>query len=459
MLFAAKFIVFLLLGIQCYGLILNKSDSTTNSSATPVKGIANATSGYLSVNDPNTDSKLFYIFYQCRGLAPGKAPSSVPLIIWIQGGRGDGSEIGNFFEIGPYYLGSNGKEARREVSWNDDYNLLFIDSPRGSGYSIADKDTFATSADDVAQDFVHALLNFYSLDDFQAFQKTPLYLFGQGFAGYYIPSMVEKIIDYNSQKPSFLIPFVGLGLGNGFTDPLHQLTGNGLFGFSRALIDDLQKEDIETLQLQGIEEIFKQNYVGAQNYFDRVINVISSYAGGVNIYNYRQFGSYDFSSLVSFMNNPDTIQRYNIDPKVAGKFAESNPSIFSKVLGNLMQNSTSQILRILNSGFPVLFFNGQDDLICNTPGVQSWITNLPWIWQEQYYQSAFNVWVAKSGMIAGLQKSYNNLFFAIVHNAGHYAPMDQIEITTEMLNRFITNQKNWSLPFNSQFSNKEILVK
>jgi len=56
---------------------------TASSSANPVQGIANATSGYLSVNDPNTNSKLFYVFYSCRNLPAGQSPADVPILVWL----------------------------------------------------------------------------------------------------------------------------------------------------------------------------------------------------------------------------------------------------------------------------------------------------------------------------------------------------------------------------------------
>src|SRR5689334_17359897 len=72
-----------------------------SSSANPVQGIANATSGYLSISQ-NTDAALFYVFYSCRGLNPLQQPNQVPIVVWLQGGPGASSQMGNFFELGPY---------------------------------------------------------------------------------------------------------------------------------------------------------------------------------------------------------------------------------------------------------------------------------------------------------------------------------------------------------------------
>ncbi|KAG0203098.1 hypothetical protein BGX28_004529 [Mortierella sp. GBA30] len=58
-----------------------------------------------------------------------------PLLIWLQGGPGSSSMIGLFFENGPIQVTENMKLARRSVSWADEYSILFIDQPVGTGYS------------------------------------------------------------------------------------------------------------------------------------------------------------------------------------------------------------------------------------------------------------------------------------------------------------------------------------
>ncbi|KAG0052155.1 hypothetical protein BGZ83_002928 [Gryganskiella cystojenkinii] len=58
-----------------------------------------------------------------------------PLIIWLQGGPGSSSMIGLFFENGPIRVTEDMKLARQSVSWADDYTMLFIDQPVGTGFS------------------------------------------------------------------------------------------------------------------------------------------------------------------------------------------------------------------------------------------------------------------------------------------------------------------------------------
>jgi len=93
-------------------------------------------SGYLNVDKGNSNSSLFYTFYGVRGETSLANLTESPIVIWMNGGPGASGQIGNFFELGPYKL-ENGKEVVREGSWNENYNLLVIDQPIGTGASYA----------------------------------------------------------------------------------------------------------------------------------------------------------------------------------------------------------------------------------------------------------------------------------------------------------------------------------
>lgn len=434
-------------------LTTQKSPSDSGSTVNPVEGIANATSGYLSVNDPNSNSKLYYVFYTCRGLKQGQSATDVPIIIWLQGGPGGSSQAGNFLEMGPYILQKDPttgkyKEARRDLSWNDYYNLLIIDNPRGTGYSIADKDSYVTTEDEVAEDFLNALLSFYGMSAFSGYSKTPLFIFGESYAGHYIPAISKRIIEYNKEGKSN-IPLAGAGIGDGFTDPEHQLAENALFGYSLGLLDDVQRAKIEYYQLQGVSNIHNGKWLAAQQNFDQIMDGICSYGGDLNVYNFREFGNYDFSSLVTFFNDKDTVRRYNADPSVAGQYQDVNMNVYNALSTDFMQSVADRVAFVASSGLPIMFYNGQDDIIVNTPAVENWIANLQWSGQTGLYQTPFNVWNYQNGTVAGLQKNYNNFYFVIVNKAGHLAPMDQIETTTEMVRRFVAKQTNWTKPLSA----------
>lgn len=93
-----------------------------------------------------------------------------PTIIWLNGGPGSSSQLGNLMELGPFWVTrpttSNATYdiIRNNFTWVKDYNVLFVDQPVGTGLSYADptvSDPYVHNQDDVASDFYNALINLY----------------------------------------------------------------------------------------------------------------------------------------------------------------------------------------------------------------------------------------------------------------------------------------------------------
>jgi vitellogenic carboxypeptidase-like protein len=420
------------------------------STANPVQGVQNATSGYLSVDDPNTASKLFYVFYSCRGLKQGQVPKDVPIVIWLQGGPGSSSFLGNFMEFGPYRLEKDGtgkyKEVQNARSWNDYYNLLIIDNPRGTGYSVADGDSYVHNQDQVAEDFLNAMLNFYELDAFSSFSKTPLYIFGESYGGHYIPSISKRMVQYNEGHTPGL-PLRGIGIGDGWTDPIHQLTNYALFGFSLGFIDYNEKIQVQKNQLLAIGNILAGRFSQALDNFDNLNDIIATGGGGLNIYNFRLFNDYDTSFLMKFFNDAATAKRYNVDPSRIGTYTDSNDKVYEGLQNDFMQSVADRVAYVAESGLPVLLYNGQYDIIVNTATAINWISELEWAGNQAFYNAPLQNWIYKNGSAVGLAKNYKNFTFVIMNKAGHLAPMDQLEPSIEMVRRFTSGNNNWNKTF------------
>jgi len=68
-------------------------------------------SGYLPVS-PSSESKLFYCYYEAR--SSERPLEETPVLLWLNGGPGCSSMIGNFYELGPYIVqGVDGRVKAR----------------------------------------------------------------------------------------------------------------------------------------------------------------------------------------------------------------------------------------------------------------------------------------------------------------------------------------------------------
>lgn len=155
-------------------------------------------SGYLRVNKNN--SALAYTFYGKKGVTSRSQLRNYPTILWLNGGPGSSSQIGNLQQIGPLTLTREFSVVVKQnnYTWANNYNLLFIDQPVGTGLSYADttsSNTFAKSMDEVAHDFYFALRELYlekgcfSPTHFSIPPSSPLFIFGQSYGGKYAPAI------------------------------------------------------------------------------------------------------------------------------------------------------------------------------------------------------------------------------------------------------------------------------
>lgn len=91
---------------------------------------------------------MFYWFFKSRN-----DPSTDPLVLWLTGGPGCSSGIAVFYENGPFSFNDDLSLKKNPYSWNTAANLLYVDSPVGTGFSKCSSITHLdTNEDEVAQD-------------------------------------------------------------------------------------------------------------------------------------------------------------------------------------------------------------------------------------------------------------------------------------------------------------------
>ena len=55
------------------------------------------------------------------------------MIMWLQGGPGSSSMLGLFALNGPLSLDENIELGEREITWNKNYSMVYVDNPVGTG--------------------------------------------------------------------------------------------------------------------------------------------------------------------------------------------------------------------------------------------------------------------------------------------------------------------------------------
>ena len=113
-------------------------------------------SGYLSTGNPN--HKLFYIFTPSQSSTPDKDP----LILWLHGGPGCSSLEAFLMEAGPVVTEKFGNKFElNKYAWNNNANIIFLESPAGVGFSINKDATYNFDDPTVAKENLNAFINFF----------------------------------------------------------------------------------------------------------------------------------------------------------------------------------------------------------------------------------------------------------------------------------------------------------
>jgi len=196
----------------------------TSDLITNLPGFGNSTwpfkaySGYLTVPGPFqlTDYDSLEIHYQLH--MSQNNPSSDPLVTWHQGGPGGSSiDVGLYTEMGFFQIDDQGFHTN-DYAWNKVANMLYLESPAGSGQSsgfsacIKGGKDVACHWDDVSQGeaYAHALAAFRNA--FPELSASPLYLTGESYFGQYGPNIANWILTHAPFNTS--LKLAGAALGN-----------------------------------------------------------------------------------------------------------------------------------------------------------------------------------------------------------------------------------------------------
>jgi len=175
-----------------------------------------AYSGMLDVPGPvgNYDSlKIHYQFDTSQS-----NPASDPVAIWHQGGPGGSSIVGLYLEMGHFQVNADGSTETNPFAWNRVANMLYLESPAGSGqnqgYSQCIRDGAPVRCEwndrTQAEAYAHTLQAFFG--EFPEFAQNDLYLTGESYFGQYGPNIAHFIL--NNEPFASTLNLKGMALGN-----------------------------------------------------------------------------------------------------------------------------------------------------------------------------------------------------------------------------------------------------
>ena len=270
------------------------------------------------------------------------------------------------------------------------------------------------------------------------------------------------------------IPCSGAAIGNGWVDPYYQYAaadaayGAGLIGTAqRASFDDKERTCQSSLK--------SGNYRSGVCFalLDDIIDQSSGTSGSSKVSQYDTriwekrgesrsfpFGHKDVESYLggAGSSNPplninyrDVLSAIHATESIdAGQtYRECTDPPYMALQHQDGLGVVDELVRILDhdSKPHMLFFNGINDLICNHVGNEQFLDVLPWSKTSQYTQQSRHAWESGvdpsmkrnyvPGRPDGFIKTFENLSYLKILEAGHMVPMDQPAVALTMIQTLV----------------------
>lgn len=385
--------------------------------------------GYATVRP---SAHLFYWLYYAGG---GDAPAGRPLVVWLEGGPGaSATSYGNFGKLGP--MDPDGRP--RAASWVHSVNLLFVDSPVGTGFSYVDDDAaLAHNNCQTSQDLVAMMRHF--LYKYPQFAATPVYIFGESYGGK-VAAQFALDLYKEMESGQLAVNLKGVVMGDSWLSGVDHVESWAPYLHNMGMVDARGRDRLAEAAARVRAAADSAQWLYAATLWSAAWELMTNVTEGVNIYHVlapiKADGGESGKPVVpcasSEMMNGAVRRALGVIPD-AVRHANDNSRVFSAQYAEFMVPATEPVERLLNeTGLEVTVYAGQCDVFTNMVGTMAWVDRLEWP-LATVFRAAPRTRLEVGGVIAGVLKEAGNLTTLWVHRAGHLVANDYPEAAAAIL--------------------------
>ncbi|KAG6493175.1 hypothetical protein ZIOFF_048152 [Zingiber officinale] len=351
-------------------------------------------------------------------------PTEDPLLLWLTGGPRCSAFCGLVFQIGPLkfvtteYNGSLPSLVYNPYSWTKVANIIFLDSPLGSGFSYSRKYEGYDANDTIWSEQASKFLLQWLVEHPQ-FISNPLYIAGDSYAGKIVPMVAKRILDGIDEGKEPLLNLQGYLIGNPFIGEKVDENSKIPYAHGMGIISD----DFFECRLKPLpslasttsgKRILKEN----QN----ILHPPPFPDPGCRCYVY---------TLAYYWANNNMVRKaLNIKQETIKEWIRCNRHLSYPIEP---KSNIKYHLSLLQRGYRALVYSGDHDLMVPFSGTIQWVKSL-----NSSIVEDWRSWHV-GGQVAGYTITYsNNLTFATVKSAGHTAPEYKSQECLVMIMRWIS---------------------
>lgn len=406
-----------------------------------------AYSGYITVNK-STGSNLFFLYVSAQAKS-----KSLPLILWLDGGPGQSSLLGQFFSNGPVGIARDGSFYKRQYTLTDFANVIYLDEPVGAGFSFTQKESgYPNTLEDMADDIYEFLRQFLLL--FPVYQGRSFYVSGESYGARPAIATGVKFHKALQERNRVRLDFNGVTCGVGFLAPLVAQLNSTEFLYRVGLLDQKGRK-IFAKVFQNMEEACKTKNVTALAYIRSKVLWVSKDASNPTLFTNLTGYQYDGNALQSttpmeklqfrqLMENRDF--KKSIHVGVNPQFRKQDLIITQNLVSDFLRDISVELITLLDN-YRVLMYVGGLDIIIPAANTDDFIRNLCWRGKSGFNDAPRVPWSAsgQGSSVSGYITQAGTFWYVHLLRSGHYPFFDQNEAAYKMMRAFLEGNQSLSL--------------
>ncbi|KAJ0411890.1 hypothetical protein ATCC90586_005985 [Pythium insidiosum] len=418
---------------------------------------------------------IYYVLYETT--APTR--EDAPVILWLSGGPGCSGLVAALFELGPCMFDDERDTiAANPYSWTRIAHVVFVDQPRGTGFSASSNDTPSWTEAQAMTDLVRFVDEFFGAHPSLATQD--FYIFGESFGGHYAPDLGARLLQSN--PIAWQQRLKGVGIGNGVVSPIAYVQTYKSFAKSNAYandylsdisdqLDSVQQAALDAAQscsrqekdttrlVNGAHRQLRAGEAGGttavchqaaklmQRFTSMVVGAVIS--SGRNMYDLRRpchddrlSLCYRLSRLETLVNQPETLKYFGVEDKL---WQLCSMEILCAVRDiDYVEESEVNVAYLLDHGVRVLVYAGDADTMAPWEMHVQWTHDMTWS-KRDIFRATSTQSLTMENRPVGTLATAGGLSLVRVFDAGHMVPHDQPHVALEMLRNFVNSDHHLSV--------------
>ena len=383
----------------------------------PDEGISKrSVTGFISIS---ASSDTFYWLFRSN-----EASERKPVLVWMQGQIGVSSLFGVLNEF--------------TAKWLEDFNVLFIDAPVGTGFSRTSRAAeLAVNSEQIASQTYHFLILFF--ERHSADVGSQVIIAGEDYAGHTIPVLAALIV-HQQTRGERKFDLIGTAVGNGHTHaPIQVITkaeSAAMFG----LVDgSCLGEARQHAWLASVFSVAGETSASL-NQRNLLEQTILNCASGIDMSNIGKLTAETqpdalMNRVQDFMNNKTLLGAIGVPAD--GVYVAKNVTVFNSLKPDIMRVIWQYIPPVLAANVPMLWYQGQLDWVDGVYSNEAWLNALEWRGSKAYAAAPRETWAG------GFKRSSGPLTEAMVLGTGHLAIREKPDaIHSLFLETFIRTDSN-----------------